>query len=277
MKKQKTPLPSLGDNNYLIDTHCHLDMDRYRIDLPRVIESAKDNGVKQIITIGIDLKSSREAIKIAQKYPMVFATVGLHPHDSATMLPRDFEDISELIDQTDRVVAYGEIGLDYAKQYAPPDVQKKVFTDQLAMARNHGLPVIIHDRDAHDEILQIIKQFAPFEKRGVMHCFSGDLEFAKQVMDYGFYISIPGIVTFKNAKVLQQVAQCIPAEFLLLETDGPFLAPVPYRGKRNEPCYLLYVAEQVASLRQTTIDNIASITSNNAMRLFSLPQLDTTP
>ncbi|MCI5157090.1 MAG: TatD family deoxyribonuclease, partial [Candidatus Electrothrix sp. AUS1_2] len=173
---------------------------------------------------------------------------------------------------SDKVVAYGEIGLDYAKQYAPAERQRREFARQLELAKELQLPVIIHDRDAHEDTVQIIKEHGPFPVGGVMHCFSGDTAFAHQVLDLGLYISIPGIVTFKNALELQKVAQEIPLDRMLLETDGPFLTPAPFRGKRNRPEYLLYTAAMVAELRGISIDEVACQTTRNTGRLFSLPE-----
>lgn len=269
-KKKKTMLPILNGEFALVDSHCHLDMEAYQHDLKSVLHTAHSHGIKTVITIGIDLQSSKNAIRIAMQHQMVKATVGIHPHDVGNITDNDIEEISKLIDrQRDNVVGYGEIGLDYVKQHSTPELQKRYFKEQLALARNHHLPVIIHDREAHDDILDILKTFVPFDSGGVMHCFSGDLEHAKKVLDLGFHISIPGIVTFKNAYALQNVAQNIPLNSLLLETDGPFLAPAPYRGKRNEPLLLLYTAEKVAQLRNTSIEEIADATTLNASRLFN--------
>ena len=166
------------------------------------------------------------------------------------------------------MVAYGEIGLDYVKNYSPHALQRTRFQEQLELAKELELPVIIHDREAHDDCLALLQEAAPFPKGGVMHCFSGDIALAKKVLELGFYISIPGVVTFKNGALLQEVAASIPLESMLLETDGPFLAPVPYRGKRNDPVYILYTAEKVAQLRKISIEEVAKQTSSNCLALF---------
>ena len=171
----------------------------------------------------------------------------------------------------DVIVGYGEIGLDYAKKYSEPEVQRTIFRHQLRLAKELGLPIIIHDRDAHEDCLNIIEEEGPFEHGGIMHCFSGNLNFARKIIDCNLLISIPGIVTFKNARELQEVAAQIPIDKLLLETDGPFLAPVPYRGKRNEPVYTLYIAETIAKLRETSLEDSADRTTANACRLFRYP------
>lgn len=271
MKKNKAPLPQLTTGNSLIDTHCHLDMDDYAGNLDEVIHSAAGNGVKQIITIGIDLASSDAAVALARRYTDVWATVGMHPHNAAANDRETLDRIARLVeDPKNKVVGYGEIGLDFAKKYAPEDSQVKAFSTQLGLAKALDLPVIIHDRDAHRETMEILKRFAPFPAGGVMHCFSGDLELAGQVIELGFHISIPGIVTFNKAEMLQQVAREMPIDRMILETDGPFLAPVPYRGRTNRPEYLIYTAQKIADLRSIALDEVASRTTRNAQHLFQI-------
>ncbi len=254
----------------LVDSHCHLDMDAYAADLPEILQRAAVNGIDHILTIGIDVASSRRAIAIAAEHSCVSATVGIHPHDVNSITQGTYSLLAELIAANRRhIVAYGEIGLDYAKNYADPALQRKHFRSQLSLAAELELPVIIHDRDAHQDILAILKDsLTKDHKGGVMHCFSGDCRFAEAVLDLGFFISIPGIVTFKNAAQLQEVAKMAPGDRLLLETDGPFLAPQPFRGKRNEPAYIRHIAQYVADLRGTTINDIARQTTANAKKLF---------
>lgn len=271
MKSHPTPLPLLSDNAFLIDSHCHLDMADYRDDLDIILERARQNRIRTIISIGIDEKSSRQAVALAQKYPMVKATVGIHPHDVTHIQPQTLNNLANLAETNrDLVVGYGEIGLDYVKNYAPPDLQRRYFRSQLILAKELGLPVIIHDREAHGDTLKILREEAPFEHGGVMHCFSGNLSLAQEILELGFYLSIPGVVTFKNAADLQETARLAPLNALLLETDGPFLAPVPRRGKRNEPALLLHTAQIVAELRGISINEVARQTSVNAMALFRL-------
>jgi len=269
VSKSKPAVPQLKDHAWLVDTHCHLDMEAYREDLGEVIQRAFDHGVRGIVSIGIDLTSSNAAISIARKYRSVRAAVGVHPHDAAHSGLGVSQSLARLIEENrEEVVAIGEIGLDYVKQYADPLTQRRAFVEQLGLARELGLPVIIHDREAHEECLKLLRSEGPFERGGIMHCFSGNLDFARQVADCNFLISIPGIVTFKNAADLRQVAIEMPLDQLLVETDGPFLAPEPYRGKRNEPLYTLYTAAAIANLRQTNIDEVAIRTSTNVTRLF---------
>jgi TatD DNase family protein len=254
----------------LIDTHCHLDMESFTGDLDQIIEDGLQAGVKTIITIGIDLDSSLKAVQLAEQYPSVFATVGVHPHDADKVTDQDLTIIRELAGH-EKVIGYGEIGLDYAKMYAKKERQKEIFLRQLVMAKELDLPIIIHDRDAHTDTLHALNSFAPFPAGGVMHCFSGNLDFARQVIELGFFISIPGIVTFKNAHSLHEVASKVPADSLLLETDAPFLTPVPYRGKRNEPARIIHTAAKVAKLRDVSIEELAVITCRNAETLFNIP------
>jgi len=273
LKKQPLPPPQLTEDAFLIDSHCHLDMDDYADDLELILERARQNHIRMIISIGIDEKSSRQAIALAGKYPMIKATVGIHPHDVTSIQPDSLDILAGLVETNrDKIVGYGEIGLDYVKNYAPPDLQRHCFRAQLILAKKLGLPVIIHDREAHADTLNILREEAPFKHGGVMHCFSGDLAFARQVLELGFHLSIPGVVTFKNAADLQETARFAPLTSLLLETDGPFLSPVPRRGKRNEPAFLLYTAQMIAELRGISINEVARQTSANAINLFRLPE-----
>ncbi len=272
MKISPSPLPVLTQDTFLIDSHCHLDMDAYKDDLDIILEQAYCHHIRYIISIGIDEESSRRAISLAKEYDMIKATVGIHPHDAARITPQTLDNLAELVDNNrDHVVGYGEIGLDYVKNYAPPELQRRHFRAQLARAKELRLPVIIHDRDAHADTIRLLQEAAPFDHGGIMHCFSGDMSLAAQVLDLGFHISIPGVVTFKNAPELQEVARLAPLSSLLVETDGPFLAPVPWRGKRNEPALLLHTAQAIADLRDIPLNEVARQTSANAMSLFRLP------
>ncbi len=260
----------MADNTIaLIDTHCHLDMDAYAQDLDAVMARAAATGVRSVITIGIDIQSSKKALQIADRYPRVFAAVGIHPHAAEKVTEDDFRSLAGLTTHK-KVVGLGEIGLDYARQYAPEDVQQYIFSRQLKLAKKLSLPVIIHDREAHEDTLLLLNKYAPYPAGGVMHCFSGDKTFAEKIIALGFFISIPGIVTFKNAASLQEVVTDLPLESMLIETDGPFLAPVPYRGKRNEPGYVIHTAEKIAELTGLDIKKIAAATTRNARSLFHL-------
>lgn len=268
-KKEKIPFPELAEGTILVDTHCHLDMAAYNKDLVDVVTRAETAGVKKIITIGIDLKSSYEAVKLANRFECVHAAVGVHPHDSKHF-STDVGDQLIKLSQKKEVVAYGEIGLDFVKKYSSKETQLKVFAQQVELGKEINLPLIIHDREAHDSIYQILKDNGPFDSGGVIHCFSGDANDARRFIDLGFYISIPGVVTFNKAEVLHEAVRHIPLTSLLIETDGPFLAPVPRRGKRNEPSYALYTAKRVADLKKVSLDELATQTTMNASKLFGI-------
>ena len=279
MEKNTPSLPRPEPGISLVDTHCHLDMDAYAQGLDGVIDTAAAGGVGRIITVGIDADSSFAAAAIAGRFANVWATVGIHPHHAGEAGAEEIRRISRLAENRDaKVVAYGEIGLDFARNYAPGEVQLKAFETQLQAARELGLPVIIHDRDAHAETMAALKRNAPYPAGGVMHCFSGDIRLARRVIDdLGFFISIPGIVTFKKSDALRQVARGISLDHMLLETDGPFLAPVPYRGKVNKPEYLIHTARKIAELRDIPLDEVARRTTRNAEKLFGLDHESASP
>ena len=268
-KKKDVIFPILGNNCRLIDTHCHLDMSKYHDDLDEVIERAASRGVDRIITVGIDLQSSREAINISKRYRGVYATVGIHPHNVSNVIESDYKMLS-ILTKKPKVVAYGEIGIDLHYNYAPKDDQIDHMFRQIELAKTANLPIIIHDREAHREVIDVLKESAPFPAGGVMHCFSGDSEFACQVLELGLYISIPGVVTFNKAEILQAAVKKVPLDKLILETDGPFLAPEPRRGRRNEPAFILFTAMRVAELKGIDLEDVARTTTRNAEKLFRL-------
>ncbi len=271
VKEPKISTPVMPEGAWLVDTHCHLDMEAFAGDLDAVLDRAKHQGIASIITIGIDLPSSQKAIEIAQHHPGIHASVGLHPHDVQGVTDKTYTALLDLIDShREQVVAYGEIGLDYVKIHSEPDLQRRHFRLQLEMAKDLQLPVIIHDREAHDDTLRILQECGPFPHGGVMHCFSGDCTFAEKIIALGFHISIPGVVTFKSATDMQDVARNLPLSALLLETDGPFLAPHPRRGKRNEPSYILHTAAFIARLRDIALGQLARVTTAHAHSLFHL-------
>jgi TatD DNase family protein len=246
--------------------------------LDETVAAAARAGVTRIITVGINVPSSLEAVKIARRFSGIFATIGIHPHNVAEVHNDTYSQLQTLAeDKENKIVGYGEIGLDYAKNYAPQDIQLHEFRNQLSIAKELHLPVIIHDREAHEDTIRILDNHKPFSAKGVMHCFSGDSELAWKVIDLGFYISIPGIVTFKNSETLQQVAREIPLNRIILETDGPFLAPVPYRGKTNQPEYLIFTAQKIAELKEISLEEVARETTANAERLFGLNEGETKP
>lgn len=230
-------------------------------------------GVTRVVTIGIDVESSRQAITLAHRHENVYATVGVHPHNAEQVNPKIFHLLAQLADDP-KVVGFGEIGLDYAKNYAPQTVQRRAFTDQLHLAKELNLPIIVHDREAHADIHRLLKEAGPFPRGGIIHCFSGDRAFAEQMVAMGFALSIPGVATFANARSLHEVIRYIDLEHLLLETDSPFLAPVPFRGKRNEPKFLVYTAQKIAEIKGISFSAVAKTTTANAIRLFQLPQVN---
>ncbi len=260
---------TIDDELLFIDSHCHLDMPPLCDNLEQVLLQAEQTGVNHMVTIGIDRHSSEQAVALARRYPQISAAVGIHPHDAAKASPADLEAIGVLA-ASEEVVAYGEIGLDYAKKYAPVERQQQLLNRQLEMARDLELPIIIHDRDAHDDILHALQRLAPFPCSGIMHCFSGDVQLARKVLDLNLLISIPGIVTFKKAAQLREVVQAVPLDRLLLETDAPFLAPVPHRGKPNQPAYLVHTARKVAELKQVSLKHVARQTRSNLINLLKI-------
>ena len=253
-----------------IDTHAHLDIPPLSEDQPGAISRAEKAGVCQIITIGIDLASSKKSFELAERFPQVYAAVGIHPHDAKGASDEVYKELLELA-VIPNVVAWGEIGLDFVKEYSPRDIQRKVFRQQIQMAGQVDLPIIIHNRDAHVETVEILREETAGTLRGVMHCFSGDVKVAKQVLDLGFFISVTGVVTFPKAKVVKEVVRYVPLERLLIETDSPFLSPVPYRGKPNEPARVVHVAEEIARIKEVPLEEVAQCTSANARDLFRLP------
>jgi TatD DNase family protein len=268
-QKTEIPLPVPGHGAELIDTHCHLDMSAYAVDFEAVLARALAAGVTRIISVGIDLESSRSAIALAEQHEGIYATVGVHPHNVAELSEVDYAELRGLCGHA-KVVAYGEIGLDYVKNYAPVALQKEHFSRQVALAKELQLPLVVHDREAHEDIMEILETAGPFPAGGVMHCFSGDAAFARRVLALGFHISIPGVVTFAKAEMLHEAVREIPLGSLVLETDGPFLAPVPKRGRRNEPQLMLFTAQKVAELKGVSLEEVARQTTINAVHLFGL-------
>lgn len=253
----------------LIDTHAHLDHERFKDDVDQVIERAKLAKVQSIVTVGADLESSRQAVGFAKRYPGVIATVGVHPHDADSVSDSVIREIAMLAED-ERVIAIGEIGLDYHYDFSPRDVQRRVFAIQISLGRELGLPIVVHVRDAYRDAISILKSEHAEDVGGIIHCFSGDREVAKDCLDMGFYISIGGILTFANSEELRGIIKDLPLDRILLETDAPYLTPVPYRGKRNEPAYVVHVAETLANLKGISFDEVAEATTFNAHKLFCL-------
>jgi TatD DNase family protein len=253
-----------------IDSHAHLGLPEFKKDRHETIQRARESGIDMIITIGIGIKECREALKIASSYPFIYAALGIHPHN-AKHLDLQTLDFLEENAGNQKVVALGEMGLDFFRNLSPRQDQIRCFRAQLDLAKSLNLPIIIHDRDAHKEIITILQEEKTGQTGGVIHCFSGDIKMAFACLDMGFYISIPGTVTFKNARTLHEVVKEVPLENLLIETDCPFLAPVPFRGQRNEPAYVKKVAEKIAEIKNMPVEEVARMTTRNTKKLFYLP------
>ncbi|WP_349409054.1 TatD family hydrolase [Pseudalkalibacillus sp. SCS-8] len=253
----------------LFDTHAHLNADQFEEDREEVIQRALDEGVSHIVVVGFDRKTINGAMDLAETYDFIYAAVGWHPVDAIDMTEEDLKWIEELSSHP-KVVALGEMGLDYHWDKSPKDVQKDVFRQQIRLAKKVKLPIVIHNREATEDVVSILEEEDAGEVGGIMHCYSGSLEIAKRCMDMNFYISFGGPVTFKNAKRPKEVAAEIPMDRLLIETDCPFLSPHPLRGKRNESAYVKYIAEQIADLKGISVEELAQKTSDNAFRLFGI-------
>lgn len=252
----------------LFDSHAHLNSERFIKDAKETRERAFENGVVGVLNVAYDEASSLLAVQQSEELKNTWAAVGMHPHDA-----KDYNDeIEEKIRQWSNhpnVVAIGEMGLDYYYNHSPKEVQREVFIRQMELAKEVGLPIIIHDRDAHGECLELVQTYGK-GLQGVFHCFSGSKEFAKEVLKVGFYVSFAGPVTYKNAKHVKEAAESIPLDRLLVETDSPYLTPEPYRGQRNEPMHVRQVAEEIARLRGMSVEEIALQTTKNACTLFNV-------
>ncbi|NBI30796.1 TatD family hydrolase [Chengkuizengella marina] len=253
----------------LIDTHVHLNAEQFNEDREQVIERARQNGVSIMINVGFNRETIPETIELSEKYDFIYAIVGWHPTDAIHMTPDDLNWIESLCNHK-KVVAIGEIGLDYYWDTSPKDIQQEVFREQIRLARKVNKPIVIHNRDAHQDVVDILAEENAAEVGGVMHCYSGSWEIAQKCLDMNFYISFGGPVTFKNAKQPKEVLKNVPLDKLLVETDCPYLTPHPYRGKRNEPAYVKYVAESAAELKDLSFDEVARITTNNAKKCFQI-------
>jgi TatD DNase family protein len=253
----------------LVDSHCHLDMldyDKLGLDLDGVIAAAKAQGVERILTIGVDLQHAQRVIDIANQYDEVFASVGLHPSEKVDVEPT-IEDFLPLATQS-KVIAIGEMGLDYYYNDSGLENQRERFRQQIRLAREVNKPIIIHTRQAPEDTITIMREEGAEQVGGVMHCFTESIELAQQALELGFYISFSGIVTFKNAQNVRDVLDIVPLDRILVETDAPYLTPVPYRGKPNQPGHVSYVAAKVAELKQVDVETLASTTTANFQRCF---------
>lgn len=268
----------LQSGRMLVDTHAHLMMAELMPELPDVLSRASAAGVRAIICVGIDLKSSEQAVELASRHSELYATVGVHPNDCAGLDPAWREEIRRLA-TSPRVVAIGEIGLDYYRDHASPEQQRRVLSAQLQIAGELGLPVVVHNRRADADVGSILTEWSrelpDAHPRGVLHCFSGDRELMDQVVEAGFYVSFAGPITYSNGRLAAEVAAAAPRDRVLVETDSPYLAPHPHRGKRNEPALVRLVVERLAQLRGVTVEEAVETTGRNAARLFGLADLPT--
>lgn len=254
--------------NVLIDTHSHIDMEDFE-DLDEIISNAKAAGVENIVIPSVDISSFSKVVNISNKYEGIYCALGIHPSEAQKAQEEHFIKLEELCRTEKKVVAIGECGLDYYWDKTFVDEQKEVFEKQIQIAIKHNLALVVHDREAHKDTFDMLVK-ASGKVPVVMHCFSGSLEFANECIKKGFYIALGGVVTFKNAKKAHEVAKHIPLEYLLLETDAPYLTPEPYRGKRNEPAHVKFSAEKIAELRGASFEEIADITTQNARKVFGI-------
>ncbi|MFJ8268421.1 TatD family hydrolase [Peribacillus asahii] len=253
----------------LFDTHVHLNAEQFEEDLTEVITRAQEAGVANMIVVGFDRPTITKAMELVETYDFLYAAVGWHPVDAIDMTDADLEWIESLAAHP-KVVAIGEMGLDYYWDKSPKEIQMEVFRKQIRLAKRVRLPIIIHNREATADIITILREEEASLVGGIMHCFSGSVETAKECLEMNFYISLGGPVTFKNAKKPKEVAAEVPLDRLLIETDCPYLAPHPFRGKRNEPAYVKLVAEQIASIKQVSVEEVARITTENAKKIFGI-------
>lgn len=255
----------------LFDSHCHLEDDRFEYDWRDALSRMGEAGVTRCVLCGSDMPSCERIAELLPKSPMLYGTVGIHPHEAKNFSDGDLARMDELLKRP-HIVGVGEIGLDYFYDLSPRDAQKEALVKQLNFALERGKPVVFHVRDAHGDMTELLSARRSALPRGVFHCFSGSVETAKQYLDMGFYISFAGPVTYKNASKLQEVARYVPADRLMVETDSPYLAPVPMRGKRNEPAYVAYVARVVAQLRDMDAEELARLAAANTCRLFGIEE-----
>ena len=259
----------------LIDTHCHLTFEELAGDIEQVLQRSKDAGVTSWITVGTDTQENRKALELAARFENMYAAVGIHPHDAKSVTADTIAALEKLA-QNEKIVAIGETGLDYHYDFSTPQDQKRVFAQQLEIATELNLPVIIHCREAFDDTLEILEQFGRDVQKVVFHCFSGSAEQAKVVLDKGFYISFTGVVTFKNARIKQQAAEIVPLDRLMLETDCPYMSPEPMRKQKvNEPALMIHTTKFLAQLKQMDLADFAKAVTATAKTFFNLPSTDT--
>jgi TatD DNase family protein len=255
----------------LIDSHAHIQGKEYAGETAAVIQRAAEAGVDQIIVVGGagDMSSNTAGVTLAESWANLYATVGMHPHDAKYVGEEDLQELKKLAAHP-KVIAVGETGLDYYYNHSPREVQRRVFAQFIRLAEETGLPLVVHERDAASEALELLRSEGAGKIRGVIHCFTGDYNAACAYLDLGFYLSFTGIVTFKNAEPLRDVVRKVPLDNMFVETDSPYLTPVPHRGKRNEPAYVRFVAETVASVKHVSLQDVTDTTTRNVQKLFRI-------
>lgn len=253
----------------IFESHAHYDDKRYSEDRENVLQSLKNKNVTKVVNIGADIKSSISSISLAEKYDFIYATVGIHPHDVKDIKTNDIEKLKGLASH-EKVVAIGEIGLDYYYENSPKEEQKKWFKEQIQLAKEVELPIVIHTREASKDTFDIIEDTKAYELGGVFHCFSGSKEMALKYVEKGFYIGVGGVITYKNARKLIEVVQEISLENILIETDSPYLSPVPNRGKRNDSTNLIYIIEEIAKIKNISKEEVIATTYKNGLKLFNI-------
>ena len=252
----------------MIDSHCHLDFKDFDGLRDEMVAEAREAGLHTIVNIGVDLETSKSSVALAEKYDMIYATVGVHPHDAKTWNDDVKKELAALAGH-DKVKAIGEIGLDFYRDHSPRPAQKQVFHEQLKMAAELKLPIVIHTREAFEETLEIVKDFAPSLTGGVFHCFPGDIDDAYRVFELGFIISVGGVITFKNSRMARVAAE-VPLENIMLETDAPYIAPEPFRGKTNHPAFVVHSGRKLAELKKISYNEVEKITDRTARKFFKL-------
>lgn len=254
--------------NDIFETHAHYDDEAFDTDRDVLLENLPNQNIFAVITAGADIESSKKSIELAKKYNYIYAAVGIHPENLTEEFSSEcIGDLKKLIQANDKVVAVGEIGLDYHFRSDNKEIQKKYFSEQINLANELNLPVLVHDRDAHGDTMEILKNYQP---KGIVHCFSGSIEMAREVVRLGMYLGVGGVVTFKNAKNIVEVVRQMPLEVLVLETDAPYLAPVPMRGSRCDSSMIKYTAEKIAEIKAIDVQKVLKITKNNAKNLFNV-------
>ncbi|WP_105618730.1 TatD family hydrolase [Vallitalea okinawensis] len=252
------------------DSHAHYDDKKFKKDLDAIMKKIKEAGVDYVVNVGADVDTSLKSLELADQYDFIYASVGVHPHDVKDLMEEDIEKLYGMAATHDKVVAFGEIGLDYHYDYSPRELQKEWFVEQIELAKELELPIIVHSREASQDTYNILKDYKGNMFGGVIHCFSGSAELAKEYVKDDYYIGIGGVITFPNAKKTIEVVKEIPLDYLLIETDCPYLAPVPHRGQRNDSSNLKFIAEKIAELKGVSLEEVAEKTMANAKKLYGI-------